>query len=176
MTRNVNIVRLIGNVGSDVTLTFTGGGTAVLKISLATTDYWKDKATQEPKERTEWHKVVFYGAVAERAAEQLRKGVECCIEGSNRTSNYVKDNIKRYITEVVVEHGGSFHVIEAFKAGQEQRKSTAQHPARAAAQQPAAMPARGAAQKPRPAPPQQTTQPGPDDWPDLDSFNDDRFN
>ncbi|EIV4656574.1 single-stranded DNA-binding protein SSB1, partial [Salmonella enterica] len=73
-SRGVNKVILVGNLGQDPEVRYLPNGNAVANLSLATSDTWKDKQTGEPKERTEWHRVVLYGKLAEVAGEYLRKG------------------------------------------------------------------------------------------------------
>jgi len=85
MARGVNKVILIGNVGGDPETRYMPNGNAVTNITLATTDSWKDKQTGQLQERTEWHRVVLFGKVAEIAGEYLRKGSQCYIEGRLQT-------------------------------------------------------------------------------------------
>lgn len=85
---SVNKVILIGNLGRDPETRYMPSGEAVCTFSLATTETWKDKATGERKEATEWHRVVFFGRQAEIAAQYLRKGSSVYIEGSLRTRKW----------------------------------------------------------------------------------------
>lgn len=103
MSGSLNKVILIGRLGKDPETRYGGNGNAVTKISMATSEKWKDAKTGERKEETEWHHVVFFGKVAEIAAEYLVKGSECCIEGKLKTSSYEKDGVKRYTTEVIAD-------------------------------------------------------------------------
>lgn len=100
MARGVNKVILVGNLGADPDVRYAASGSAVTKISIATTESWKDKQSGEQKERTEWHRVVFFGRLAEIAAEYLRKGSQVYVEGSLRTSKYEKEGQTHYSTEV----------------------------------------------------------------------------
>ena len=90
----VNKVILVGNLGGDPEVKYTGGGTAVCTLSVATSENWKDKQTGEQQERTEWHRVKMFGRLAEIAGEYLKKGRQVYIEGSLRTDKYTdKDGI-----------------------------------------------------------------------------------
>jgi len=111
MARGVNKVILIGNCGSDPEVRYMPNGNAVTTITLATTDSWKDKQTGQLQERTEWHRVVLFGKVAEVAGEYLRKGSQCYIEGRLQTREWEKDGVKRYTTEVVVDMGGTMQLL-----------------------------------------------------------------
>ena len=102
MARGVNKVILIGNVGGDPETRYMPNGNAVTNITLATTDSWKDKQTGQLQERTEWHRVVLFGKVAEIAGEYLRKGSKVYIEGRLQTRKWQdKDGQDRYTTEIV---------------------------------------------------------------------------
>jgi len=98
--KGVNKVILLGNVGSIETKYMTNGE-AVTKVSIATADVWKDATTNEKKEKTEWHKVVFYRKLAEIAGEYVQKGSKIYVEGKLRTRKWAdKDGIDRYTTEI----------------------------------------------------------------------------
>jgi len=102
MARGVNKVILIGNLGNDPDTRYTQGGSAIANISLATTSGWRDKDTGETQERTEWHRVVFFGRLAEIASEYLRKGSGVYVEGRLQTRKWQDQNGNdRYTTEVV---------------------------------------------------------------------------
>ena len=102
MARGVNKVILLGNLGADPETRYTASGSAVTNIRLATTDSWRDKQSGERQERTEWHRVVFFSRLAEIAAEYLRKGSQCYIEGQIRTRKWQgQDGQDRYSTEIV---------------------------------------------------------------------------
>ena len=97
----VNKVFLIGNLGRDPEVRYTQGGTPVANFTIATTDKWRDQATGEPKERTEWHRIVVWGKQAEIAGEWLRKGRQVFIDGSLQTREWTdRDGNKRYTTEI----------------------------------------------------------------------------
>lgn len=101
MARGVNKVILVGNLGADPDTRYSASGSAVTRISIATSERWKDKQTGEQQERTEWHRVVFFGRLAEIAAEYLRKGSQVYVEGALRTSNYEKEGQKHYSTDII---------------------------------------------------------------------------
>jgi single-strand DNA-binding protein len=98
---SVNKVILVGNLGADPESRYMPNGDAVVNIRLATTESWKDKASGEKKELTEWHRVVFYRKLAEIAGQYLKKGSQVYIEGRIRTRKWQdKDGQDRYTTEV----------------------------------------------------------------------------
>ncbi|MAJ11196.1 MAG: single-stranded DNA-binding protein [Thiotrichales bacterium] len=102
MARGVNKVTLIGNLGNDPELRSTQSGSAVANITLATSESWRDKETQETKERVEWHRVIFFGRLAEVVNEYLRKGSQVYVEGRIQTRKWQdKDGNDRYTTEIV---------------------------------------------------------------------------
>ncbi len=102
MSRGVNKVILVGNLGADPEVKHTSGGTVVTTLKLATSESWTDKATGEKKERTEWHRVKLWGKLGEIAGEYLRKGRQVYIEGSLRTEKYTgQDGIERYTTDII---------------------------------------------------------------------------
>jgi single-strand DNA-binding protein len=97
----INKAIIIGRLGADPELRQTQSGNAFCTLSLATSETWKDKATGEPKERTEWHRVVFWGRLAEIAAQYLAKGSRIYIEGPLRTRKWTDQNGQdRYTTEI----------------------------------------------------------------------------
>ena len=101
MSRGLNKVMLIGNLGNDPETRYTQGGAAVTSIGIATNETWKDKQTGEKQERTEWHNVTFFGRLAEVAGEYLRKGSKVYVEGRLRTNSWEKDGQKHYKTEII---------------------------------------------------------------------------
>jgi single-strand DNA-binding protein len=99
---SVNKVILVGNLGADPETRYQTSGDAITNIRVATTDRWKDKASGEMKEATEWHRVAFFGRLAEIAGEYLKKGSQVYIEGRIRTRKYQdKDGNERYSTEII---------------------------------------------------------------------------
>ena len=161
MARGVNKVILIGNVGGDPETRYLPNGNAVTNITLATTDSWKDKQTGQQQERTEWHRVVFFGKLAEIAGEYLRKGGQCYIEGRLQTREWEKDGVKRYTTEIVVDMNGTLQLLGGRGGSNEGGGDYAprQQQSRPAPQQAA----------PRPAPQPAAQQPDQG----FDSFDDD---
>jgi single-strand DNA-binding protein len=98
---SVNKVIIVGNLGRDPETRYLPSGEAVTNISVATTDTWKDKTSGEKKEATEWHRVSFFGRLAEIAGEYLKKGSQVYVEGSLRTRKWQdKDGKDRYTTEI----------------------------------------------------------------------------
>lgn len=98
---SVNKVIILGNLGADPESRFAPSGDAICNIRVATTETWKDKQTGEKKEATEWHRVGFYGRLAEIASQYLRKGSQVYVEGSLRTRKWTdKDGQDRYSTEI----------------------------------------------------------------------------
>ena len=102
MAKGINKVILIGNLGGDPDVRYMPSGSAVTNLSVATSDYWKDKETGEQRDKTEWHRVVFFGRLAEIAGEYLKKGSKIYIEGSLRTRKWQdKSGMDKYTTEIV---------------------------------------------------------------------------
>ena len=97
---SVNKVILVGNLGRDAELRYTPGGAAVATLNMATTEVWNDKAGAK-QEKTEWHRVIFWGKVAESLTEYLTKGKQVYVEGRLQTRQWDdKDGNKRYTTEI----------------------------------------------------------------------------
>ncbi|MBL0030464.1 MAG: single-stranded DNA-binding protein [Rhodanobacteraceae bacterium] len=102
MSRGVNKVILVGNLGADPETRYTQSGGAITSIRIATSESWNDKQTGEKQERTEWHRIKFFGKLAEIAGEYLRKGSQVYVEGSLRTDKYTdKEGIERYSTDII---------------------------------------------------------------------------
>jgi len=103
-SRGVNKVILVGNLGTDPEVRYMPSGGAVANITIATSESWRDKATGEQREKTEWHRVALFGKLAEVAGEYLRKGSQVYIEGQLQTRKWQDQNGQdRYTTEVVVQ-------------------------------------------------------------------------
>jgi len=103
MARGINKVILVGNLGNDPDVKYTQGGMAITRISLATTSVRKDKDGNQ-QERTEWHRVVFFGKLGEIAGEYLRKGSSVYVEGSLRYDKYTgQDGVEKYSTDIVAD-------------------------------------------------------------------------
>ena len=111
MARGVNKVILVGTLGQDPEVKYLTNGNAVCNLSLATSEEWKDKTTGEKKSRTEWHRVVMFGKVAEIAGEYCRKGSQVYIEGKLETREWEKDGVKRYTTEIKVDMQGTMQLL-----------------------------------------------------------------
>jgi single-strand DNA-binding protein len=102
MARGINKVIIVGNLGADPEVRYTGGGTPVCSLSVATSEQWTDKQSGERQERTEWHRVKLFGKLAEIAGEYLKKGRQVYIEGSLRTDKYTdKSGVERYSTDII---------------------------------------------------------------------------
>ena len=98
---SVNKVIIVGNLGADPETRYLPSGDAVCNIRVATTDKWKDKASGEMKEQTEWHRITFFGRLGEVAGEYLKKGSQIYVEGSLRTRKYTdKDGVEKYATDI----------------------------------------------------------------------------
>lgn len=110
--RGINKVILIGHLGQDPEIRYMPNGNAVANITLATSETWRDKQSGEQKERTEWHRVVFFGKLAEIVGEYQRKGSQIYIEGRLQTRKWQgQDGQDRYTTEVVVDMGGTMQML-----------------------------------------------------------------
>lgn len=119
---SVNKAILIGNLGKDPEVRYMPSGEAIANITLATTDTWKDKSG-EKQEKTEWHRVSFFGRLAEIVGEYLKKGSPVYVEGRIQTRKWQdKEGQDRYTTEIVADRmqmlgskssgSGSFEVVE----------------------------------------------------------------
>jgi single-strand DNA-binding protein len=154
---SVNKVILVGNLGADPETRYLPSGDAVSNIRLATTDRYKDKASGEMKEATEWHRVAFFGRLAEIAAEYLKKGSSVYIEGRIRTRKWTDQaGAERYSTEIVGEQmqmlgGRGGASAGGDEGGGYQQREPAERPARAAGGGGAARPAAGASRPSAPA-------------------------
>ena len=99
---SLNKVILIGHLGRDPETRYLPSGEQVTSIAIATTDRWRDKATGEQKEQTEWHRISFFGKLAEIAGQYLKKGSQVYVEGRIRTRKYTdREGIERYATEII---------------------------------------------------------------------------
>ncbi len=181
MSRGVNKVILVGNLGNDPDVRFTGNGSAVATLSVATSESWRDKNTQQMQERTEWHRVVIFGKTAEVAQQYLRKGSKVYIEGSLRTNKWQDQNGQdRYSTEIVVTpFGGQMQMLDGRQEGamgapmgggyqqqppQQQQSYAPQQPQQYGSPQ---------QQQPAPSHQQQSTQQQPQPAGGFDDFDDD---
>ncbi len=159
-SRGVNKVILVGNLGNDPEIRYMPNGGAVANITIATSESWRDKATGEQREKTEWHRVVLFGKLAEVAGEYLRKGSQVYIEGQLQTRKWQNQQGQdQYTTEVVVQGfngvmqmlGGRSQGGAPASGGQPQQQGGWGQP-----QQPAQQPYN--APKQQPAPQQQPQQ------------------
>ncbi|NOZ09854.1 MAG: single-stranded DNA-binding protein [Gammaproteobacteria bacterium] len=102
MARGVNKAIIVGNLGNDPEVRYSANGSAIAKISVATTESWKDKNTGEKQEKTEWHRITFFGRLAEVVGEYLKKGAQVYVEGRIQTTKYTdKNGVEKYSTEIV---------------------------------------------------------------------------
>ena len=136
MARGVNKVILVGNLGADPEVKYMPNGNAVANVTVATSETWKDKNTGEAKEKTEWHRVVFFRRLAEVVGEYLTKGSKVYVEGKLQTRKWQDNNgVDRYTTEIIANEmqmlGGRSNGGGASSAG------PASRPADAAAAAPA---------------------------------------
>lgn len=133
---SLNLAQIIGNIGREPESRYMPSGECVTSISVATTDKWKDKATGESKEQTEWHKVTFFGKLAEIARDYLKKGSPVYVSGSIKTRKYTdKDGVEKYATEI---KGDTLQMLgrnEDTAKDDEPRHAAARNPAPAARQQ-----------------------------------------
>ena len=98
---SVNKAIIVGNIGKDPDVRYSASGDAMCNITVATSENWKDKATGEKKELTEWHRISFFGKLAEIAGQYLKKGSQVYVEGSIRTRKWTdKEGQERYTTEI----------------------------------------------------------------------------
>jgi single-strand DNA-binding protein len=101
---SVNKVIIVGNIGRDPETRVLPSGDALTNISVATSDRYKDKATGEMKESTEWHRITFFGKLAEIAGQYLKKGSQVYVEGKLRTRKYTdQSGVEKYSTEIVAD-------------------------------------------------------------------------
>jgi single-strand DNA-binding protein len=101
---SLNKMQVIGNLGADPVIRYMPDGTPTATVTVATTDTWKDKNTGEKKEKTEWHRIIFFDALAEVVGEHLKKGSQIYVEGKLRTRKWTdKEGIDRYPTEIVAQ-------------------------------------------------------------------------
>lgn len=144
---SVNKVILVGNLGRDPEVRYSPDGAAICNVSIATTSTWKDKASGEKREETEWHRVVFYNRLAEIAGEYLKKGRSVYVEGRLKTRKWQdKDTgADRYSTDIVADQMQMLGGREGGDSGMGGGTEYNQAPAQQRSQRPA---------QPRPAAPQ----------------------
>ena len=121
MAGSVNKVILVGNLGKDPEVRHTQDGKAIVNLSVATSENWKDKQTGERREKTEWHRVVIFNEALARVAEQyLKKGAKVYLEGQLQTRKYTdKDGVEKYSTEVVLQnYRGELTMLDGRNGGE----------------------------------------------------------
>jgi single-strand DNA-binding protein len=102
MARGVNKAIIVGTLGKDPEVKYTASGSAIVNLSVATNETWKDRNSGENQERTEWHRIVIFGKLAEIAAQYLKKGAQVYFEGKIQTRKWQgQDGQDRYTTEIV---------------------------------------------------------------------------
>ncbi|HFD7741090.1 TPA: single-stranded DNA-binding protein [Serratia marcescens] len=111
-SKGINKAIIIGNLGKDPEVRYTQNGGAIANLTIATSESWRDKQSGEQKEKTEWHRVVLFGKLAEVAGEYLRKGSQVYIEGKLTTRKWADQaGVERYTTEIHVNVGGVMQMI-----------------------------------------------------------------
>lgn len=173
--RGINKVILVGNIGNEPEMRYMPNGNAVATVSLATSDAWKDKNTGEQQERTEWHRVVFFGKLAEIVGQYVHKGSKLYVEGRLQTRKWTdQQGVDRYSTEIVVDMGGTMQLLDSRQGGDTGGYQPPQQPYQQ--QAPAgnqyggqSAPAQQPMQQPQNRPQQQPQQPAPN----FDDFDDD---
>ena len=102
MSKGINKAVIVGTLGRDPEIRYSSNGNAVVNISVATNESWKDRETGEPQERTEWHRIVIFGKLGEIASQYLKKGERAYFEGRIKTSKWQdQSGNDRYTTEIV---------------------------------------------------------------------------
>ena len=158
----VNKVILIGNLGADPEVRYFPSGDGVANLSVATSETWKDRNSGEPQERTEWHRVVIRGKLAEVVKNYLHKGSKVYLEGKLHTRKWQDQSGQdRYTTEIVVDINGNMQLLGGRPSGDDSQR---------APREPMQRPQQAPQQQSRPAPQQ---QPAPQPAQDYDSFDDD---
>ena len=118
---SVNKAIILGNIGKDPEVRYTASGEAICNITVATSESWKDKATGEKKELAEWHRISFFGKLAEICGQYLKKGSQVYVEGSIRTRKWTdKEGVERYTTEI---KGDEMKMLGTKPAGQGNQNS-----------------------------------------------------
>lgn len=116
----VNKVIIVGRLGQDPEVRYTPSGSAVANLSVATSETWKDKESGQRQEKTEWHRVVMFGRIAEVAGEYLRKGAQVYLEGKLQTRKWQdREGVDRYTTEVVIDMKGTMQMLDSRQGGQQ---------------------------------------------------------
>jgi single-strand DNA-binding protein len=126
----INKAIILGNVGKDPDVRSTQSGSQVVNLSIATSETWTDKNTGQKKEATEWHRVVFFGKLADIVAQYVKKGSKLYIEGQIKTRSWEQDGQKRYVTEIVGKE------MQFLDSRSETGNGQDQHPVQSQAHQP----------------------------------------
>ena len=125
MAGGINKVILVGNLGQDPEIRYTADGRPIANFSVATSESWKDKSSGERRDKTEWHRVVVFGKLAEICGEYLSKGRQVYIEGKLQTRKWQgQDGQDRYTTEVVVDMRGTMQMLGTREGGGGPSRST----------------------------------------------------
>ena len=123
MSKGINKVIIVGNLGNDPETRYSNDGKAITNISVATSESWTNKQTGNKEERTEWHRIVFFGRLAEIAGEYLKKGSKVYVEGSLRTRKWQDQSGQdRYTTEIV---SSEMQMLDSRASGEQERRETA---------------------------------------------------
>ena len=127
--RGINRVILVGHLGQDPEVRYMPNGNAVANFSVATSESWKDKQTGETRDRTEWHRVVVFGKLAEIAGEYIKKGTQVYLEGQLQTRKWQDQSGQdRYTTEVVINPiGGALQILGSRENGADDRGHSTQN-------------------------------------------------
>ncbi len=143
MAGSINKVILVGNLGNDPEIRSFQNGGRVANLSLATSESWKDKATGERKEKTEWHRVVLFNTgLVDLAEKYLKKGSKVYIEGKMETRSYEQNGEKKYTTEVVLRpYSGELQMLDKREGGSYESGGFAPAPEAASGTTAAAAPA-----------------------------------
>ncbi|MBL3522823.1 single-stranded DNA-binding protein [Serratia plymuthica] len=111
-SKGINKAIIVGNLGKDPEVRYTQSGSAIANITIATSESWRDKQSGEQKEKTEWHRVVLFGKLAEIAGEYLRKGSQVYVEGKLTTRKWTDQaGVEKYTTEIHVNVGGVLQML-----------------------------------------------------------------
>jgi single-strand DNA-binding protein len=141
MSRGVNKAIIVGNLGREPEIRYAASGAAIANVSIATTDSWKDKQTGENIDKTEWHRVVFFGRLAEIVGEYLKKGSQVYVEGRLQTRKWQDQNGQdRYSTEIVASEMQMLGGRGTGDAATDNFDQTPRAPAASASKAPADMP------------------------------------
>ena len=131
-SKGINKVILVGNLGNDPEVRYVANGNAITKVSVATSESWKDKNSDQTQEKTEWHNITFFGKLAEIAGEYLRKGSQVYVEGKLKTDKFQDKTTgaDRYSTSIVVDgFNGVLQMLGGKQEGQAQQQAAQQQAA-----------------------------------------------